>query len=81
MQVSFIFNMYMQLIIAGLKTSLHLTPFCLLELILAIIKKRKKFYLLNIGVCQIANQTLLSFDWQFDFSPFQILSVYFLSLG
>ena len=41
-QVSFIFNMYIQLIIAGLKTSLHLTPFCLLELILAIIKKRKK---------------------------------------
>ena len=39
MQVSFIFNMYMQLIIAGLKTSLHLTPFCLLGLILAIIKK------------------------------------------
>ena len=43
MQVSFIFNMYMQLIIAGLKTSLHLTPFCLLELILAIIKKGKNF--------------------------------------
>ena len=41
MQVSFIFNMYMQLIIAGLKTSLHLTPFCLLELILAIIKNGK----------------------------------------
>ena len=55
MQVSFIFNMYMQLIIAGLKTSLHLTPFCLLDLILAIIKK-EKFYVLNIGVCQIANQ-------------------------
>ena len=54
MLVSFIFNMYMQLIIAGLKTSLHLTPFCLLELILAIIKKGKKK--LNIGVCQIANQ-------------------------
>ena len=46
----------MQLIIAGLKTTLHLTPFCLLELILAIIKKGKKKYLLNIGVCQIANQ-------------------------
>ena len=43
MQVSFIFNMYMQLIIAGLKTSLHLTPFCLLDLILAIIKKEKIF--------------------------------------
>ena len=45
----------MQLIIAGLKTTLHLTPFCLLELILAIIKKEKK-YLLNIGVCQTTNQ-------------------------
>ena len=71
MQVSFIFNMYMQLIIAGLKTSLHLTPFCLLDLILAIIKK-EKFYVLNIRVCQIANQTFLSFDWQFDFPVFQI---------
>ena len=55
MQVSFIFNMYMQLIIAGLKTILHLTPFCLLDLILAIIKK-EKFYVLNTRVCQIANQ-------------------------
>ena len=45
MQVSFIFNMYMQLIIAGLKTSLHLTPFCLLDLILAIIKKEKKLFI------------------------------------
>ena len=43
MQVGFIFNMYMQLVIASLKTSLHLTPFYLLELILAIIKKGKKF--------------------------------------
>ena len=34
--------MYIQLIIAGLKTSLHLTPFCLLDLILAIIIKEKK---------------------------------------
>ena len=61
--------MYIQLIIAGLKTSLHLTPFCLLDLILAIIKKEKN-YLSNIGVCHI--KTLLSFDWQFDFPPFQI---------
>ena len=57
MQVSFIFNMYMQLIIVGLKTSLQLTPFCLLELILAIIKKEKNYLLnidlLNIGVQQI----------------------------
>ena len=43
MQVGFIFNMYMQLVIASLKTSLHLTPFYLLELILAIIKKGKNF--------------------------------------
>ena len=43
MQVSFIFNMYMQLLIAGLKTSLNLTLFCLLELMLAIIKKGKSF--------------------------------------
>ena len=61
--------MYIQLIIAALKTSLHLTPFCLLDLILAIIKKEKN-YLSNIGVCQI--KTSLSFDWQFDFPPFQI---------
>ena len=47
--------MHVQLIIAGLETSLHLTPFCLLQLILAIIKK-KKFYVLNTGVSQIANQ-------------------------
>ena len=53
MQVSFIFNMYMQLIVAGLKTSLQLTPFCLLELILAIIKKGKKKYLLNIDLSNI----------------------------
>ena len=46
--------MYIQLIIAGLKTSLCLTPFCLLDLILAIIKM-EKFYVLNIGGCQIAN--------------------------
>ena len=48
--------MYIQLITAGLKTSLHLTPFCLLDLILAIIIKEKKNYVLNIGVWQIANQ-------------------------
>ena len=53
----FIFNLYIQLIIAGLKTSLHLTPFSLLDLILAMIKK-EKFYVLNIGVCQIANQNI-----------------------
>ena len=47
--------MYIQLIIAGLKTSLYLTPFCLLDLILTIIKD-EKFYVLNIGVCQITNQ-------------------------
>ena len=60
MQVSFIFDMSVQLIIAGLKTSLQLTPFCLLELILAIIKKEKNYLLnidlLNIGVSQITNQ-------------------------
>ena len=43
MQVSFIFNIYMQLIIAVLKTSLQLTPFCLVESILAITKKGKQF--------------------------------------
>ena len=53
--IFFIFNLYIQLIIAGLKTSLHLTPFRFLNLILAITKK-EKFYVLNIGGCQIANQ-------------------------
>ena len=45
MQVDLIFNMYIQLIIAYLKTSLHLTPFCLLDLILAIIKKEKILFI------------------------------------
>ena len=44
----------MQLIIAGLKTSLHLTPFCLLDLILAIIKR--KILCIRYWVCQIVNQ-------------------------
>ena len=61
--------MYIQLIIAGLKTCLHLTSFCLLDLILAIIKK-EKFYVLNIGVYQIANQNFPISDWQFDLSLF-----------
>ena len=59
----------MQLIIAGLKTSLHLTPFCLLDLILAIIKK-EKFYVLDIGFVRLLIKTFLSFDWQFDLPPF-----------
>ena len=62
MQVSFIFNIYMQLIIAGLKTSLHLTPFCLLELILAIIKKGKKNIYQISGFVRLLIKTLLSFD-------------------
>ena len=72
MEVSFIFNMYMQLIIAGLKTSLHLTPFCSLELILAIIKNGKNFIYKISGFVRLLIKTLLSFDWQFDFSQFQI---------
>ena len=52
---NFIFNIHMQLIIAGLKTSLYLSPFCLLDLILAIMKKEKS-YVLNIRVCPNANQ-------------------------
>ena len=68
--------MYIQLIIAGLKTSLHLTPFCLLELILAIIKKGKK--ILNIGVCQIANQNFTIIWLAVWFSPISnILSLFF----
>ena len=62
MQVSFIFNIYMQLIIAGLKASLHLTPFCLLELILAIIKKGKKNIYQISGFVRLLIKTLLSFD-------------------
>ena len=57
--------MYIQLIIASLKTILHLTPFCLLDLLLTIMKK-KKFYLLNIEGCQIANQNFTIIYWQFD---------------
>ena len=37
--------MYIQLITAGLKTSLHLTPFCLLDLILETIKNEKKIFI------------------------------------
>ena len=51
---NFIFNIYIQLIIAGLKKSLHLSPFCLLDLILAIMKKEKS-YVLNIRVCLNSN--------------------------
>ena len=48
--------MYIQLIIAGLKTILHLTPFLLTWYDIGNYKKEQKFYLLNMGVCQIANQ-------------------------
>ena len=66
----------MQLIIAGLKTSLHLIPFCLLDLILAIIKKEKN--LLNIGVCQIANQNFTIIWLAVRFPPISnILSLFF----
>ena len=69
--------MYIKFIIAGLKTSLHLTPFCLLDLILAIIKK-KKFYVLNIGVCQIANQNFPIIWLAVWFPPISnILSLFF----
>ena len=44
------FNMYIQLIIAGLKTILHLTPSCLLDLILAIIKKKKVLFIKYRGL-------------------------------
>ena len=47
---NFIFNLYIQLIIAGLKASLHLTPFCLLDLILAIIKKEKILFIKYRGL-------------------------------
>ena len=60
----------MQLIIASLKASLHLTPFCFLDLLLAIINE--KFYVLNIGFVILLIKTFLLFDWQFDFPPFWI---------
>ena len=44
MQVNF------KLIIADLKTSLHLTPFCLLDLILAIMKKEKVLFIKYRGL-------------------------------
>ena len=69
--------MYIQFVIAGLKISLHLTPFRLLDLILAIIKK-EKFYVLNIGVCQIANQNFPIIWLVVWYSPISgILSLFF----
>ena len=53
---NFIFDIYIQLIITGLKKSLHLSPFCLLDLILAIRRRKKgKSYVLNIRVCLNSN--------------------------
>ena len=42
--------MYIQIIIVDLKTSLHLTPFCLLDLVLAIIKNEKKLFIKYRGL-------------------------------
>ena len=70
---NFIFNLYIQLIIAGL----HLTPFCLLDLIFAIIKKENFMYKIS-GFVRLLIKTFLSFDLQFDFPPFlNILSLFF----
>ena len=74
---NFVFNLYIQLIIAGLKTGLHLTPFCLRDLIFAIIKEENFMYKIS-GFVRLLIKTFLSLDLQFDFPLFlNILSLFF----
>ena len=61
---NFIFNLYIQFIIADLKTSLHLTPFCLLDLILAIINNQN-FPIIWLAVWFPAILNILSLFFRF----------------